>query len=307
MSLLESLLVTNGAHNMGQTRRQILQLLGGATLASAAGAGALSGTAAAVPDAAGRGHGRRGCIPDRGIGMHLYTVRNLIAADPLGTLKALRQIGYACVGVSSFPRPAAEIRDMCAEAELKPVILHVGYGDLVGNWENKLAEASTIGVNWLVLSSFPGDMHTIEGMRLGARQLNDAGRAARELNMGVLHHNHDQEFRVIDGKSLYEILLHETEPHFVDFELDLGWADRAGADCRWLFEDHPDRFPVLHVKDHNGAGGWADVGQGVVDFPRIFEKADVAGVRYWLVERDDQPDPLGTARTSFDYLDTVRF
>lgn len=296
---------------MGQTRRQILQLLGGATLATAAGAGALSGTAGAEPDAAGGGHRHpnrhRGSIPDRGIGMHLYTVRDLIAADPLGTLKALRQIGYACVGVSAFPRPAAEIRDMCAEAELKPVILHVGYGDLVNNWENKLADASTIGVKWLVLSSFPGDMYTIEGMRLGARQLTEAGQAARELDMGVLHHNHSQEFRVIDGKSLYEILLHESDPRCVDFELDIGWADRAGADSRWLFEDHPDRFPVLHVKDHNGAGAWTDVGQGVVDFARIFEKAKVAGVRYWLVERDDQPDPMGTARTSFEYLDTLRY
>ncbi|MCT2586379.1 sugar phosphate isomerase/epimerase family protein [Actinophytocola gossypii] len=287
---------------MGQTRREILHLLGGATLATTAAAG-LAGSAAATP-----GHGNRGRIPDRGIGMHLYTVRDLLADDPLGTLMAMSRIGYECVGVSAFPRPADEIRDMCREARLNPVILHVGHGDLVNNLEAKLADAKTIGVRWVVLSSFPGDMYTVEGMELGARQLTEAGRAARELGLGgVLHHNHGTEFDVIGGKQLYEILLHESDPRCVGFELDLGWAHRAGVDSRWIFADHPDRFPVLHVKDHDGAGGWADVGHGVVDFPHIFEKAGVAGVRYWLVERDDQPAPLDTARNSFEYLDNVRW
>ena len=239
--------------------------------------------------------------------MHLYTVRDILAADPLGTLLALADIGYRCVGVSSFPRPAAEIRDLCAEADLRPVILHVGHGDIVGDWAAKLADARTIGVRWLVLSSFPGEMYTADGMRLGARQLNEAGAAARELGMGVLHHNHDMEFRVVDGRVLYEILLAETDPHLVDFELDLGWASVGGADSRRLFAENPRRFPVLHVKDHDTAGDWTDVGSGVVDFRHIFDKAGRGGVRYWLVERDDQPAPLDTARNSFAFLDRIRF
>ena len=118
--------------NHGITRRRLLALLG----AGVAGA-SMAGTAGADPLAAGRPCRR---IPRGGIGMHLYTVRDILAADPLGTLKALAGIGYKCVGVSAFPRPAAEIRDMCAEARLKPVILHVGHGDITGNWAAKLAD-----------------------------------------------------------------------------------------------------------------------------------------------------------------------
>ncbi len=239
--------------------------------------------------------------------MHLYTVRDMLAADPQGTLNAMAGIGYACVGVSSFPRPAAEIRDMCRAARVRPVILHVGHGDILNNWPQKLADARTIGVRWLVLSSFPGSMYTIDGMRLGARQLNEAGAAARQLGMGVLHHNHNQEFRTIDGQRLYEILLNETDPRDVGFELDIGWADSAGADCRRLFDDNPHRFPVLHVKDHDGAGNWTDVGSGTVDWGHIFEKADRGGVKFWLVERDDQPAALQTARNSFNYLRALRY
>ncbi len=283
----------------GITRRRLLALLGAGT-AVVGGAG----VAGAEPAAAA---GRCGRIPRGGIGMHLYTVRDLLAADPLGTLQALAGIGYRCVGVSAFPRPAAEIRDMCAQAGVRPVILHVGHGDIVGDLAAKLADAATIGVRWVVLSSFPGGMYTVEGMRLGARQLNEAGAAARELGMGVLHHNHDTEFRVVDGIRLSDILFGETDPRLVDFELDIGWAHRAGVDSRQLFADHPRRFPVLHVKDHDGQGGWADVGHGVVDFARIFEMAHRAGVKYWLVERDDQPAPLATARHSYETLANLRF
>jgi sugar phosphate isomerase/epimerase len=286
---------------MSPNRRDVLRLFAGTALAAAAGTGGQAVAAAQTPD----GDHRR--IRPSGIGMHLYTVRDLLAADPQGTLDAMAAIGYACVGVSAFPRSATEIRDMCDAAGVRPVILHVGHGDLVGNWPRKLAEAQTIGVRWLVLSSFPGSMHTVDGMRLGARQLNDAGAAARELGMGVLHHNHDTEFRVVGGQRLYEILLEETDPHLVDFELDIGWADRAGADARQLFADNPRRFPVLHVKDHDGAGRWTDVGHGVVDWPHIFDLARHAGVKYWLVERDDQPAPLQTARNSFEYLRSLRF
>ncbi|TDV52301.1 sugar phosphate isomerase/epimerase family protein [Actinophytocola oryzae] len=283
----------------GVTRRRVLTLLG----AGAATLGMAAGVAQADVDTAGRC--RR--IPRSGIGMHLYTVRDILNADPLGTLTALADIGYRCVGVSSFNRPAAEIRDLCAETRLNPVILHVGHGDITGNWAAKLAEARTIGVRWVVLSSFPNEMYTVEGMRLGVRQLNEAGAAARELGMGMLHHNHDSEFSVVDGIRLSDILFGESDPRLVGFELDLGWATRAGMDGRRLFVENPGRFPVLHVKDHDGQGAWTDVGSGVVDWARIFEKYDRAGVRYWLVERDDQPAPLDTSRNSFDYLAALRF
>lgn len=283
-------------------RRTILHMFGGTAVAAAAAAG-LAGTASA--DSADAACHRR--IPPSGIGMHLFTVRDMLAADPQGTLNSMADIGYACVGVSAFPRSAQEIHDMCAVAGVRPVILHVGHGDILNNWPRKLEDARTIGVKWLVLSSFPTSMYTIDGMRLGARQLNEAGAAARELDMGVLHHNHANEFSVIDGQRLYEILLDETDPHLVDFELDIGWADSAGADSRQLFADNPRRFPVLHVKDHDGQGHWTDVGAGVVDWAHIFELARHAGVKFWLVERDDQPAPLQTATNSYNFLRALRF
>jgi sugar phosphate isomerase/epimerase len=282
----------------GVTRRRVLTLLG-------AGAATLGMAGVAQADPATSHRRRR--IPPHGIGMHLYTVRDILNADPLGTLTTLADIGYRCVGVSAFNRPAAEIRDLCRQTRLNPVILHVGHGDITGDWAAKLADARTIGVRWVVTSSFPEDMYTVEGIRLAARQLNEAAREARKLGMGMLHHNHDSEFRVIDGINLSDILFGETDPRLVGFELDLGWATRAGMDGWQLFHDNPGRFPVLHVKDHDGQGAWTDVGQGVVPFGHIFDQAGRAGVKYWLVERDDQPAPVDTARDSYNYLASLRF
>src|SRR5690242_833427 len=110
----------------GVTRRRVLTLLG---------AGAATVGMAGVAHADTESRCRR--IPRTGIGMHLYTVRDILNADPLGTLTALAEIGYKCVGVSSFNRPAAEIRDLCRQTRLNPVILHVAHSDITGDWAAK--------------------------------------------------------------------------------------------------------------------------------------------------------------------------
>src|ERR1044072_9733087 len=103
--------------------------------------------------------------------MHLYTVRDAPPAAPPGTLTAWARMVSTCVGVSSFPRPPAEIRDLCAAAGLDPVVLHVSHDELTGDLAATLDAARTIGVRWLALSVFPRARYNPPGRRLGARQL----------------------------------------------------------------------------------------------------------------------------------------
>ena len=127
--------------------------------------------------------------------------------------------------------------------------------------------------------------------------------------MGMLHHNHDNEFRVVDGIRLSDILFGETNPRLVDFELDLGWASRAGMDTRKLFVDNPTRFPVLHVKDHNAArDAWTDVGQRRDRLrPRLREgtNARACGTGWWNATTSlPRWTPRGTA---YEHLAALRF
>ncbi|MFC5799920.1 sugar phosphate isomerase/epimerase family protein [Streptomyces formicae] len=288
---------------MDGTRRTFLGTALG--LAATAGlTGGLGGTAHA-----GESCGRRR-IPPSGLGMHLYTMRGPLATDFKGTLARLAEIGYATVGVSGrHGNSAAAIREMLDETRLKAVLEHVAYTTLTGSGlPQALEDIHTLGARWAVVPSLPGAMHTPAGFREAAREFNRVGEAAREGGLGpLLFHNHGSDHAVVDGENLFEILLNETDPELVGFELDVYWAADGGADPRSLFVRHPRRFPALHVKDRAPDGGFADVGSGVLDFAAMFDTARSGGVRQWLVEHDSPADPFATALNSYRYLSRLRY
>lgn len=286
--------------DMNGTRRAFLGTALGAAAATALGTPA---------QAAETGRCRRR-IPPSGLGMHLYTMRTPLATDFKGTLARLADIGYATVGVSGrHGNSAAAIRTMLDETRLKAVLEHVGYDIVRGSGlPQALEDIHTLGARWIVVPSLPGAMHTPAGFREAAREFNKAGLAAREAGLGpLLFHNHGLDHQVVEGENLYDILLKETDPHLVGFELDVYWAAKGGADPRSLFVRHRRRFPALHVKDMAPNGDFADVGSGVLDFRSMFGTADSGGVRQWLVEHDSPADPFATALNSYRYLSRLRY
>ncbi|MFD4230934.1 sugar phosphate isomerase/epimerase family protein [Streptomyces sp. NPDC058545] len=285
---------------MNSTRR--------AFLGTALGAAAAAGLGAVPASAAGSRRCRR--IPPSGIGMHLYTMRTPLATDFLGTLERLAEIGYATVGVSGrHGNSAADIRRMLDETRLKAVLEHVGYDIVRGaGLPQALEDIHTLGGKWIVVPSLPGSLHSPAGYREVAREFNKAGLAARESGLKLLYHNHGTDHQVVDGVSLYDILLAETDPELVGFELDLYWAANGGASAPGeLFVRHPRRFPALHVKDMAPDGDFADVGSGVLDFPAMFDTARQGGVKQWLVEHDSPADPFASALASYTYLSRLRY
>ncbi|WP_329158848.1 sugar phosphate isomerase/epimerase [Streptomyces sp. NBC_01717] len=285
---------------MNSTRRAFLGTALGAT--AAAGLGTVPASAA----------GSRRCrrIPPSGIGMHLYTMRTPLATDFRGTLERLAEIGYATVGVSGrHGNSAADIRRMLDETQLKAVLEHVGYDIVRGaGMPQALEDIHTLGGKWIVVPSLPGSLHSPAGYREVAREFNKAGLAARESGLKLLYHNHGTDHQVVDGVSLYDILLAETDPELVGFELDLYWAANGGASAPGeLFVRHPRRFPALHVKDMAPDGDFADVGSGVLDFPAMFDTARQGGVKQWLVEHDSPADPFASALASYTYLSRLRY
>ncbi|MER5953932.1 sugar phosphate isomerase/epimerase [Streptomyces sp. NPDC001893] len=268
------------------------------------------GLAAAVGTALPASAGQRRRIPRGGIGMHLYTMRDVLAKDFAGTVEQLAEIGYATVGVSGrHGYGAADIRRMLDTVGLRAVLEHVAYTTLTGSGlPQALEDLHTLGARWPVVPSLPGSMHSPAGYREAAKEFNRIGAASREAGLGpVLFHNHDGDHDVLDGENLYDILVRETDPHLVAFELDVYWASKGGADPATYFVRHRRRFPALHVKDMAPDGGFADVGSGTLDFAAMFDDAQVGGVRQWLVEHDTPKDPFATARNSYEYLAALRY
>lgn len=275
---------------------------------AAAAAGALGSSAlpAQAAEEQGLGWGRK--IPKHGIGMHLYTMRSVLATDYPGSLLRLAQIGYRTIGVSGrFEHSAADLRRFADDAGLRIALEHVGYERIANNWEGAVAEVAAMGGSWVAIPSLPGSLRSPAGYRQAAAEFNVAAEVCKRYGLRLIYHNHDFDFQVMNGEVLWEVLAAETDPELVGFELDLYWCVRGKKHPVPYFRSMPGRFPALHVKDMAPDLSFADVGSGVLNFPLFFDPERVAGIQQWLVEHDSPRDPWVTAQNSYDYLSTVRY
>jgi sugar phosphate isomerase/epimerase len=304
------------------------------TLLAGAGAAVAASTVGAAPAlAGGGGHGRggHGRIPRDQISIQLYTLRDLLAADLEGTLAALARIGYRRVEHAGFHgRTAAQFRAALERAGLRATSGHQGIPQPfdAAAWQAQINDAVTIGQRYIVNPASPilffppdGDLSKIRSLptaaawRAYAADLNQAGAMARAAGLRLGYHNHFWEFTqaLEDDTPLvaYDILIAETDPRLVHFEVDLYWAWFAHRDPVQLLADVGDRIRQFHVKDMrfvNHAPTFTDPGTGVIDFARIFRAAGDPRRHEYIVERDDAgAAALTTAAVGFEFLSSVRF
>jgi sugar phosphate isomerase/epimerase len=286
--------------------------------------GALAGPALAQ-ERGGHGLGRHRVPPDQ-ISIQLFTLRDLLAIDLEGTLRALHEIGYTRVEHAGFVgRSVEEFKAALDAAGLWASSGHVLIPQPFdpAAWSASLADARTLGSTYIVHPFFGIDFATGEVVRTTApwrafaRDLNRAGRMARDAGLKLGYHNHNWEFfRLTDNPSrtAFDVLADATDPDLVHLELDLFWATRGARDPVDLIRQHQGRILQYHVKDMNQAGSFEDPGQGLIDFARIFRHSRQAGVVEYIVERDDAGTPprspedaLTTARVGYEFLRTIRF
>ncbi|AXB44341.1 sugar phosphate isomerase/epimerase family protein [Amycolatopsis albispora] len=281
-----------------ESRRTFLKLAAGTTVALGL-TGGISAVAAAEPLTS---------VPLDHIGIQLYTVRSLMTADAQGTLNALGTIGYATVGVSGlYGHSPQAFRAMLDKAGLRAVLTHTSWDAMRANAVKEIETARALGVRYIVVPSLPGSLQTVAGYQLAASEFGRWGVLARSAGLKFLFHNHGVDFKTVDGRVLYDILVEETDPRFVNFELDIYWIYQGGYDPLAYFARYPGRFPVYHVKDMAPNGSFEDVGHGILDWPEIFRAHAQSGIREYVVEHDQPKVPLDSAARSYEYLRTVRF
>lgn len=278
----------------------------GVTLPRPAAASA-PGSAVALPAyAAGSGASIARAAPP--IGIQLYSLRSLLADDTDRTLAALAAMGYEEVELAGlYGHDAGDFRRMLDRVGLRAPAGHVSLEPPPASgpwtsWERTLEEAATLGHRWVVVPWIDQRERTLDGYRRIAERFNAAGAAARAAGLRFGYHNHDFEFRAIDGVLPYDLLLAETEAELVGMELDIFWAVHAGADPLAYFRRHPGRFPLIHVKDRNADGEMVDVGAGRIDFRAILEAGDIGGVEHAIIEHDNPKAPLDFARASLAHV-----
>src|SRR5258706_9956497 len=175
--------------------------------------------------------------------------------------------------------------------------------NLKDNHQEIIDDVAEGGLKFLVCASIP--LGTADEIKQAVVILNTAGEAAKKSGIALCYHNHTHEFETVEGLVPYDVLLSQTTPDILKFELDLGWATVAGVDPVGLFKKNPGRFPLWHVKDISADKKQpVEIGAGMVDFKPIFAAAETAGMQHFFVEQDGAPDPIKNITTSYNTITT---
>lgn len=240
------------------------------------------------------------------IALQLYTVRERTAQDMVGTLEELAAMGYRAVELAGYGGvPVSDLRAALNDLGLRAMGAHVPYDRLASEPERVVDELRSLGCDYAVLPQLPPERRSGPLVRELPAMFNAWGEQFRSAGLTFAYHNHDAEFVALpgdDGRCLYDTLLAETDPALVTFELDIYWVRYAGQDPLALLGRHPERFPLLHIKDmgENPDRADAPVGTGIIDWQAVLDAA--TGARWYIVEQDHPTDPLTDVSTSLRNL-----
>jgi sugar phosphate isomerase/epimerase len=250
------------------------------------------------------------------IGLQLYTVRDAMKKDFEGTLARVAKVGYKEVEMAGYldnlsnPNPAPKrVRELLDSNGLSAPSSHIPYTGLSPeNWPHAIEISETLGHKYIVNPSIDRQLvKTIDGWKKAAETFNRAGEESLRSGIQLAYHNHVEEFKPIDGQLPYDVLLSESDPKYLQMEMDLGWAHHAGVDPLKYFSKYPGRFPLVHVKDFDKSGKMTEVGSGEIDWKAIFAKSDLAGIKHYFVEHDEPKSPFDSIQKSYAYLEKLRF
>ncbi len=235
-------------------------------------------------------------------GLALYTVRDAMGQNPKETLKTVAQDGYLNIEAAGYDEgmfygmTPADFASYLKEINLKPVSTHQGTATLE-NADQMIADVKAAGFEYFVIPVPPMGMFTFDpdtqtmGMNGTVEELtsilNKLGEKCSAVGLKLLYHNHDFEYKPnANGVVPIDYMLENTDPENVNFQMDLFWVTKAGADPVAYFEKYPGRFKLWYVKDMDAEGRFAPVGEGSIDFERILAKKEESGMNYYFVEQD---------------------
>lgn len=265
------------------------------------------------------------CGTSRTGGLALYTVRDAMSEDARGTLQKVADAGYKNIEAAGYAdgkfynMSPVDFKSMLDEVKLNPISTHQGTVTME-NADAMIADVKAAGFKYFVIPVPPMGMFTFnqENMTMGmngtveelAEILTTLGKKCEAQGLQLLYHNHDFEYKDNEnGIKPIEYLLENTDPKYVNFQMDLFWVTKAGADPVAYFEKYPGRFKEWHVKDMDDQGRFAPVGTGSVDFKRILAEKNLAGMKYYFVEQDQtfNMEPLEAIKVSHKGLKEIGF
>jgi sugar phosphate isomerase/epimerase len=259
------------------------------------------------------------------IALQLYTIRDHMTTreDVLASLKKLSEIGYKQLELADYADgkfygfEPKEFRKIVNDLGMEILSSHtsVESASLVADPAKVGDDHAAVGAKYAIQPWVNPPDRTIDFYQRMVEQMNEAGRTMKSSGIKFGYHNHNFEFVNLDGKiPYYDIIMPGTDKDLVTMELDLFWTTKAGEDPVEIFKKYPGRFELLHCKDMytsqdpffdtEGVTDFAPVGEGVLDFGRIFAEKETAGAKWYVVEQDQTKDnkPFEAVQASLNNL-----
>jgi sugar phosphate isomerase/epimerase len=256
-------------------------------------------------------------------GVQLYTVRSIINKDPQHVLNEIEGAGYKEIETGSDNLD--KIMEAVHRTKLRPVSVHLDTG-LFTKQRDKLGpvldDMKKRGFEYVVCPWIDvKDRGGVDAMKKLADNLDKAGAQCMGAGLKFCYHNHAFEFAPVgqDGGTLLDVLMANTDPKHVGWEMDIFWVAVTGNDPSDWLKKYPKRVVLMHLKDiaegvakrfdeNVPRSAFKEVGAGTLDLKRILRVATETGVKHYFVEQDETPgDPLTSLKVSASYLKTLDF
>ena len=262
-----------------------------------------------------------------GIGLQLYTIRDAMGSDPLGSLKKVADIGYKYLELAGYSSgkfygyEPVEFKKIVNDLGMEILSSHTqveAAGITLDNAKKMAEDHAKLSVKYCIQPWVVEEARTtLASYKKMAADWNKVGGIMKESGIQFGYHNHNFEFDTVEGKiPYYDILLAELDKDLVTMELDLFWTTKAGQNIVEIFNKYPGRFQLFHMKDMFtqeapyyttvGEDDFAPVGAGVINFREILAAKEIAGMKYMVVEEDLSKigQPFEDIKTSITNLTT---
>ena len=252
------------------------------------------------------------------IGLQLYTLRFEVAKDLPGTLQKVAGIGYTDIEVFGYKDGkffGLSPTDFAALLKKNGLVSPSGHYSLPGylgkgdedELKRTVEDSLALSHEYLTIPWLPEQLRTsLDDYKSLIARLNKAGQVIKDAGMKLAYHNHNFEFKDWgSGQTGFDILLKESDPALVNFEMDIYWVSKAGVDPIQLIKAHPGRFKMWHVKDMANTPDqtFTEVGSGVINYKEIFKYKKESGMKHFFVEQDDVKIPVyESISKSFQYI-----
>lgn len=242
------------------------------------------------------------------IALQLYSVRDEMEKDFIGTLKKVADIGYKGVEFAGFGNlPAVQLKEALADLGLTPVGSHTGV-DLLSDKLDEVIEYNLTLENKYIICPYY-KLESKEDIIKASQFFSKAGEKIRASGLDFLYHNHDFEFKKYDGEYGLDILFKGVKPGYMSAEIDSGWVFYAGVNPAAYIKSYTGRCPLIHIKDFltSDSRSFTEIGKGIVDVKAIAAAAVEAGTKWLIVEQDECSIPsLESVHISFENLKKMK-